>query len=95
MDGVSTYLADGSTTTVLPAGTRAIVAMNGTSMLNNAVEQLDLLWPNETIAQRLEWTGANPDLACSRSSTPHGTWRRIPRPSRPSPTNSKPDPVGR
>ena len=60
VDGVSTYLADGSTTTVLPAGTRAIVAMNGTSMLNNAVEQLDLLWPNETIAQRLEWTGAEP-----------------------------------
>ena len=60
VDGVSTYLADGTTTTVLPAGTRAIVALNGTSMLNNAVEQLDLLWPNETIAQRLGWTGAEP-----------------------------------
>ena len=60
LDGDSTYLVDGTTITTLPAGTRAIVALNGTSMLNNGVEQLDLLWPNETRAQRLAWTSADP-----------------------------------
>ena len=67
LDGVSTYLADGTTTTVLPAGTRAIVALNGTSMLNNGQERLDLMWPNETIAQRAEWTDAQPGFGLHQS----------------------------
>ena len=69
--------------------------MNGTSMLNNAVEQLDLLWPNETIAQRLEWTGAEPGFGLQQivnTSWDLAAYPALRSRARP---HSKPDPVGR
>ena len=63
LDGNATFLADGSTTTTVPPNGRVIVATNGSALLNNAGERLDLLWPNGTLAQRLTWTLTEPGFA--------------------------------
>jgi len=63
LSGNATFAPNGSTTDEVPAGGRIVVAMNGSAMLNNAGERLDLLWPNGSLAQRLTWGVIEPGFA--------------------------------
>ena len=63
LSGNATFAASGVLTDEVPAFGRVVVAMNGSAMLNNAGERLDLLWPNGSVAQRLTWGAIEPGFA--------------------------------
>ena len=60
------HLVDASTAgyTIAPGATR-VVAVNGdgTSMLNNGVEMLNMKWPNGSISEQVYWTDNEPGFS--------------------------------